>query len=214
MKLFLILLFSSSVCFASAKNSSVIKAQQNSVSKSDVVSFNFGQFLTYYSLSKTVMADENTGSFMPFHFTYQYLKDSQKNEFEVIYRRDNFSTFTNYQEFLFLYGLRNPLSTLDGVEWSLKFGAGYAAGNLAVNAVDRDGNLYFEDGDRYSCFQGASKVDLQKSHKIDENFKVDYGFGVLGILPVACKNEIPFSVLGVLVHRINPVLEAKISYLF
>lgn len=172
------------------------------------LSFNAGEFLEKATLSK-VLGGSSAGWFLPFHFTYSRDLDE---EFQIasdfIYRMDNHVTFDEYQEYLLLAGVGYRFRP--DLIGTFKVGGGRAAGTISSLVVSQNN---FTDS-HYSCSEIVAQAGLQKRSKLSDSWDMGLGGGLLVIIPTACQNEFPLSVIGILVHRIVPILNWDLVYKF
>jgi len=171
------------------------------------IGFNVLETAIIYSLSLATTSLKGKGYFLPLHFNgAHYISPYWGFHWGLIYRRDQHSTFINYNEWIVLAGARYSFSGkgLNGFFGSLRTGYGYSAGDFRY--------MYFNGNSRYQCHALTFQPEWGWSkHFISKKIGFSIGTGVLFIVPVSTRNDFDLSVVGVLIHRIVPVFNFTIE---
>lgn len=170
---------------------------------------NVGQPALIFPIGLALKDPTGDGIFLPLHFSYE--RDDWQYQF--IYRYDAHGTFRSYHEFLAVVGKRFTLN--EAWTWGTGLGAGYVSGELNNRFEDFDGSI-IEEGEAapYTCLQATASVDVRSRQELGSNWSMDYGVGLLGILPIGCEGTPEWSALGILIHRLHPVVNLSFSKFF
>ncbi len=172
--------------------------------------FNISEFLIIYSLSLKY-AYEKGRYFLPLHFNGSYLfKKKYALTYEFIFRRDTYGTFDNYNEYIFLLGIRYSLfsENLKGFYILSRLGYGYSSGNLNDYETKHKKPLYV-------CHVLGIEPEVGYSiHFYSNKINLDLGIGVLVLCPLKTKNEFELSTIGIVIHRIVPIINIGLGVCF
>ncbi len=202
------------------------------------VGFNITQFIITYGLS-LIFRRYKEQYFLPLHFNGS-LKYNSSFAFYggFIYRRDTFGTFSNYNEFIILGGLRySPFisNNVSNLYLATRIGYGYAKGNftnyIEINHFNKgrdfifyreNGNFYEVKGELYQCHELALESEVGYSIIFSDNhINIDLGLGILCLIPIYISqvklSRDPYwgwSLLGMIMHRFVPIVNISIGYSF
>jgi hypothetical protein len=173
------------------------------------LSFNVGEFLEKAALSK-LLGGADSGWFLPFHFGYARRVSGRGSLIlNYVHRFDNHGTFDGYRENLLLAGWRSEVD--DGWSWSAMLGGGSVAGPLGQADIP---GVVLPPAPIYRCEELALQVGFEKGIVWEQGWSTSLGAALLLIRPLRCQNEPLWSGIGILVHRVVPLLKWELSYRF